>query len=223
MAESIPCSPLGGETAPRVCSRRCGKFATLAVQCTSVMFRFTICEPLSLAAGGARGVPDCCRGDYETQNRETGGLQVVGIEVSTNNAKEAGPDGVIGKQWQRFMSDGLAATDSRSRGRQNIYAVYTDYSSDANGEYTFILGAKVGRCRILQSRRHGGETVPAGKYAVFTSERGPVARSWSKPGSKSGRTTNRPQMVSAPIVPISRSTTSAPPIPTTRRWKSTLG
>ena len=57
----------------------------------------------------------------------------------------------------------------------NLYAVYTDYANDANGNYTLVLGAKV----------HPGtnapegmisKSVPAGRYAVFTSERGAMAK-----------------------------------------------
>jgi predicted transcriptional regulator YdeE len=154
---------------------------------------------------------------------ELGQFQVVGTEVSTNNQKEAGPDGVLGKQWQQFLSQGLLR-QVPDRVDDNILAVYTDYSSDANGEYTFVLGAKVRP--IPNPTIPSGmvvKTVPAGKYAVFTSERGPVAKVLSKRGNRSGRTTNRLRMVSTPTVRISRSTTSAPPIPTTRRWKFVLG
>ncbi len=60
---------------------------------------------------------------------------------------------------------------------QSIYAVYTDYASDANGQYTLVLGAKV-RPLPNPTLPEGMvvKTVPAGQYAVFTSERGPVAK-----------------------------------------------
>ena len=61
------------------------------------------------------------------------------------------------------------------KAEQNIYAVYTDYASDANGEYTLVLGAKA----QPGTKAPDGlvvKTVPAGPYAVFTSERGPVAK-----------------------------------------------
>ncbi|MGB8888278.1 MAG: GyrI-like domain-containing protein [Candidatus Korobacteraceae bacterium] len=103
-------------------------------------------------------------------------FQVVGIAASTNNAKEAGPDAIIGKQWHRFMSDNLI-NKIPNRVDQTIYGVYTDYASDANGQYTIILGAKVRP--IPNPTIPDGmvvKTVPAGRYAVFTSERGPVAK-----------------------------------------------
>jgi predicted transcriptional regulator YdeE len=104
------------------------------------------------------------------------GFDVVGIEVRTNNANEAGPNGVIGKQWRRFMQEGLLDRIP-NRTDQNILAVYTGYASDASGDYTFVLGAKV-RPAVDAPVPKGMviKSVPAGQYAVFTSNRGPVAK-----------------------------------------------
>jgi predicted transcriptional regulator YdeE len=101
-------------------------------------------------------------------------FQVIGIAASTSNAKEAGPDAIIGKQWHRFMGDDLI-NKIPNRVDQTIYAVYTDYTSDADGQYTLILGAKVRP--IPNPKIPDGmviKSVPAGRYAVFTTERGPV-------------------------------------------------
>ena len=78
-------------------------------------------------------------------------FEVVGIAASTNNAKEAGPDAIIGKMWHGFRSEDLF---DKIPGRvdPSIYAVYTDYASDANGQYTIILGAKESRFRTLRFR-----------------------------------------------------------------------
>jgi predicted transcriptional regulator YdeE len=103
-------------------------------------------------------------------------FQVVGISASTNNAKEAGPDAIIGTLWQQFLSQGLL-NKIPDRVDQSITAVYTDYVSDANGQYTFVLGARIRP--IPDPVLPEGmviKTVPAGRYAVFTSERGPVAK-----------------------------------------------
>jgi predicted transcriptional regulator YdeE len=53
--------------------------------------------------------------------------------------------------------------------------VYTDYTSDHNGEYTYVLGAKV----TSEAEVPAGmvaKRVPAGQYAVFTTEKGPAAK-----------------------------------------------
>lgn len=103
-------------------------------------------------------------------------FQVVGIEASTNNAKEGGPDAIIGKLWQQFTTEGLLAKIP-GRVDQSIIGVYTDYSSDANGEYTFILGAKVRPVpNPVIPEGMVVKSVLAGRYAVFTSQRGPAAK-----------------------------------------------
>ena len=99
---------------------------------------------------------------------------VVGIAARTNNAKEAGPDGIIGKQWGRFFGEGVAAKIP-DRADENIVAVYTDYASDVNGDYTFLLGVRVTKADSVPDGMVA-KTVPAGRYAVFTSERGQVQR-----------------------------------------------
>lgn len=104
------------------------------------------------------------------ENQEA--FTVVGIAARTNNAKEAGPDGVIGKQWGRFFSEGVAAKIP-NRADGNIVAVYTDYASNVNGDYTFLLGVRVTKAESVADGMVA-KTVPAGRYAVFTSERGPV-------------------------------------------------
>lgn len=82
--------------------------------------------------------------------------------------------GVIPKQWQRFFSEGIAQQIPNKVG-PNFYAVYSDYASDHNGEYTYVLGASVKEGTAAP----GGMVVrhiPAGHYAVITTEKGPVAK-----------------------------------------------
>jgi predicted transcriptional regulator YdeE len=97
---------------------------------------------------------------------------VVGIAARTSNAKEMTAEGVIGKQWARLMQEKLLQ-NIPNRADANTVALYTDYAGDKDGEYTFVLGARVANANNLP----GGmvaKTVRAGKYAVFTSERGPA-------------------------------------------------
>jgi predicted transcriptional regulator YdeE len=95
---------------------------------------------------------------------------VVGISARTTNAKEMTADGVIGKFWARLYQEGLIAKIP-NKADGNIVAVYTDYASDHNGEYTYVLGARVKTVGELPAGMVA-KTVPVGKYAVFTSEQG---------------------------------------------------
>jgi predicted transcriptional regulator YdeE len=110
------------------------------------------------------------------------GFTVIGIAVRTSTAKEMTTDGVIGKQWGRFFQDGLLARIP-NKTDQSIVAVYTDYASDKNGEYTFLLGAKVSSDADVPAGMVA-KKIPAGKYAVFTTTKGPgpkvVPEAWMK-------------------------------------------
>jgi predicted transcriptional regulator YdeE len=101
-------------------------------------------------------------------------FSVIGITTRTTNAKEATSDGLIGKQWQKFLRE---ATLEKIPGKidTNIYAVYSDYASDRNGEYSFTIGAKVADGTTVPAG-FVLKTVPAGNYAVVTSEKGPVVK-----------------------------------------------
>jgi predicted transcriptional regulator YdeE len=113
---------------------------------------------------------------------EQSGFSVVGIAVRTSNAKEMTSDGVIAEQWGRLMQENF---DSKipNRADQSIVAVYTDYASDHDGEYTFLLGARVTSDADLPQGMVARK-IPGGKFAVFTSEKGPapqvVPAVWTK-------------------------------------------
>jgi CubicO group peptidase (beta-lactamase class C family)/predicted transcriptional regulator YdeE len=99
---------------------------------------------------------------------------VAGIAVRTSNAKEMTADGVIGKQWMRFMQEGLYGKIP-NKADTSIVAVYTDYASDHNGEYTFLLGARVTSDADLPAGMVA-KKIPGGKFAVFTTEKGPAPK-----------------------------------------------
>jgi predicted transcriptional regulator YdeE len=105
---------------------------------------------------------------------QQGGFTVVGISARTNNAKEMTADGVIGRMWGRLMQEGLLAKIP-NKADPNIVAVYTDYANDHNGDYTFLLGSSVSSDADVPEGMVA-EKVPAGKFAVFTSEKGPAPK-----------------------------------------------
>jgi predicted transcriptional regulator YdeE len=105
---------------------------------------------------------------------EGAGFTVVGIEARTSNAKEVSPDGVIGRQWARFLQENLAA-QIPSKADSSILAVYSDYASDKDGEYTYTIGVRVTSAKDVPAGMVV-KKVPAGRYAVFTSNKGPVAQ-----------------------------------------------
>jgi len=105
---------------------------------------------------------------------EEAGFSVIGIAERTTNAKEMSGEGVIGKQWGRFMQENLLA-QIPNKADSSIIAVITDYASDKDGEYTHLIGARVTSTADVPAGMVV-KKVPAGKYAIFTSDKGPVAR-----------------------------------------------
>ena len=123
---------------------------------------------------------------------EETGFTVVGISIRTSNANEMSGKGVIPQQWDRFMNEGLLGKIP-NKVDSNILAVYTDYESDANGAYTFMIGARVSSADDIPVGMVA-KKVPAGRYAVFISEKGFVgkvvpqtwSRIWAIPKSSPG-------------------------------------
>ena len=102
------------------------------------------------------------------------GFLIIGIEARTTNAKEATPDGIIPKQWQKFFQEGIVAKIPNRVG-SNIYALYTDYVSDRNGEYSFVIGAMVKNGTAAPDGMVAKQ-VPGGRFAVITSDKGPLPK-----------------------------------------------
>jgi predicted transcriptional regulator YdeE len=119
-------------------------------------------------------------------------FEVIGTTCRTNNANETSGKGCIGQQWEHLMSEGLLQKIP-GRTDNNIVAVYTDYASDKDSNYTYILGAKVKPSRTAPSGMVK-TTVKAGRFAVFTSDKGPVQqvvpanwkRIWELPKAQPG-------------------------------------
>src|SRR5579863_171727 len=107
---------------------------------------------------------------------------VIGIAARTSNAREMTADGIIGKQWGQLMQEGVYGKIP-NKADQNIVAVYTDYASDHNGDYTYLLGARVTSGAQVPEGMVA-KKIPAGRFAVFTSDKGAgpkvVPETWMK-------------------------------------------
>src|SRR5215469_13522455 len=99
---------------------------------------------------------------------------VIGIEARTTNAKEATAEGIIGKQWQKFFGEGVLDRIP-DRMDRNVYAVYSDFASDHHGEYSLLIGAKV-KPETAPPADMVARHIRAGRYRVFTSEKGRFAK-----------------------------------------------
>ena len=102
------------------------------------------------------------------------GFTVIGISARTDNAKESTPNGIIPQQWQKFFGQGLPDRIPNKSG-PTLYAVYTAYASDHNGEYTYVVGTAV-KDGTAAPTGMVVKRVPTGQYTVFTTEKGPFAK-----------------------------------------------
>jgi predicted transcriptional regulator YdeE len=101
-------------------------------------------------------------------------FSIIGIQVRTANAKEMTGQGAIPKQWSKFNKERIADKIPH-KVDSTIYAVYTNYASDYNGEYDFIIGMKVSSASDIPAGMVA-KKVPSGKFAVITTAKGPVEK-----------------------------------------------
>jgi len=98
---------------------------------------------------------------------------VEGLSVRTDNAHEMTGQGKIGNLWRQFKEQKIAVG-------MDLYAVYSNYESDQNGAYNYLLGWKVRteEMRGVEDFPQGCTAVKilAGKYAIVPSERGPAPK-----------------------------------------------
>ncbi|SEL72250.1 Predicted transcriptional regulator YdeE, contains AraC-type DNA-binding domain [Paenibacillus sp. cl141a] len=101
-------------------------------------------------------------------------MSIQGVGVRTTNEAEAGPQGKIPQLWDRYFQSGLQARLSDKD--QAIYALYTDYESDASGSYTLIIGNRIDEDVAVSasSEELQQASVPASRYLVFRTRRGPL-------------------------------------------------
>lgn len=144
-------------------------------------FQFCLCMSVLLLLPFTLGIASLPQPENGTEDTrvnprivQLSGFTVIGISARTNNAKEMTADGVIGKEWARFFQEGIAARIP-NKADASIVAVYSDYASDHNGDYTFVLGTKVTSDSDLPAGMVS-KKISAGKYAVFTTDKGPAAR-----------------------------------------------
>ncbi len=93
---------------------------------------------------------------------------VVGLSVRTDNAHEMTGQGKIGYLWRQFQEQKIA-------GGKDTCAVYSNYESDQNGAYDYLLGYKTSSIDKVPPGLTAVKIRP-GKYAIVPSERGPAMK-----------------------------------------------
>ncbi|MDG1803633.1 GyrI-like domain-containing protein [Flavicella sp.] len=112
---------------------------------------------------------------------EKDALAIVGIETRTSN--HAGKAEVqIPKLWQEFMQT-QSLKELAHKKNETIYALYTDYESDHNGNYTMVLGHEVSNLDKIPEEL-SVKIVPKAQYKKFTAKgdltKDAVINTWRK-------------------------------------------
>lgn len=128
-------------------------------------------------------------------------IRLAGISVRTTNAEEAGPNGRLPGLWDRYFRERetiAAAAGENGTSKNALYALYSDYESDATGAYTVIIGHEQGTEKAGDQELHESglqytdltksgllhAVIPASEYIVFETRRGPVqtvvAEAWGQ-------------------------------------------
>lgn len=104
-------------------------------------------------------------------------FDVTGFQIRTSNANAMD---TIGPLWGRVHEQGLGRAGKD--GAQRLYAVYSNYESDHNGEYDFMIGTAT----QPDDDAPDGQThqrIPDGRYAVVTARGeipGALIETWMK-------------------------------------------
>lgn len=89
---------------------------------------------------------------------------LIGIGTRTKNENEMGSNGNIPKLWEKFFGEVLPKLKITDK---FIYAVYKDYESDENGEYSFFIGVPSDEINIFETVQ-----LLEGKFLELTSSKG---------------------------------------------------
>ncbi|MBW0435852.1 GyrI-like domain-containing protein [Leptospira yasudae] len=125
---------------------------------------------------------------------------LIGVRTRTKNADEFGPNGKIGPLWGKFFQE---VFPKLSNPGDSIYAVYWDYESDENGEYSYFIGVPA-----ASDNTNGFETLslPEGTYLELATEKGKspdiVVQLWQQVWSDSGIKNRRAFATDYEIYPI---------------------
>jgi len=99
-------------------------------------------------------------------------MKLIGICVRTNNAQEANPEtSKIGALLAQFFSQNMAQSIPDRKNRGVTICCYTEYDSDAQGDYLYFVGEEVTSLNDIPDFLKG-LTISASKYTKFTTDEG---------------------------------------------------
>lgn len=134
------------------------------------MFRFPLLFAASILCVVTGLLPAQTQGGAMPHEKIDTPFYVAGYLVRTNNSDEASGESKIGPLWQRFKQENLVARIP-NRADADLTVVYSNYASDENGNYDYLLGARVNSIHHLPAGMTWKRVEPA-TYAVILTNKG---------------------------------------------------
>ncbi len=94
-------------------------------------------------------------------------FKMIGVTMRTNTATQMQKP-TIPDFFYEFINNKKMEKIPHVENPKLLYGAYVDYESDADGDYTILLGAKVSEFADVAGMEQ--KTIPASKYAVFDVE-----------------------------------------------------
>lgn len=100
-------------------------------------------------------------------------IKLVGLSTRTCNKDEMqSKTPKIAPLVQRYFQQGIAQQIPHVKNSKETFSVYTDYESDAQGDYTYFIGQEVTEFPSDLSEEWVCLTIPAATYQKFTTNPG---------------------------------------------------
>ncbi len=112
-------------------------------------------------------------------------MLLVGISTRTNNKNELDPKKAkIGNFSKSYWENNTSSQFANRLEPGVTYAIYTDFESDENGDYTYFIGETVENLDKQDMSNITSLTIPKSTYHKFTTDIGEfpdiVVNSWKK-------------------------------------------
>lgn len=95
------------------------------------------------------------------------GFKIIGLTVRTTNENDQSSKD-IGQLWEQFYANNVLVKIPNKINNE-VYSIYTDYTSDHTGEYTTIIGAAVTSLDNIPDKLIGRIFQPD-NFEVFTAK-----------------------------------------------------
>jgi predicted transcriptional regulator YdeE len=111
-------------------------------------------------------------------------IKLIGLTIRTNNKAEANfATGQIFPTVQKYFQENVAAIIPHRKNPGTTFCVYTDYESDHQGEYTYLIGEEVTSFNDVPAGMHK-HTIHPQTYTKFTNGPAPMPQAVKEPWFK---------------------------------------